>query len=76
MLQVPLCLGELFEHFKQSANKPSPVSWGVGLFILILRSFVINVWNQLSETAYFDSLRPGQHFFSHVGTDRPVLNQY
>ena len=23
MLQVPLCLDALFEHFKQSANKPS-----------------------------------------------------
>ena len=24
----------------------------------------------------FDSLRPGQQFFSYVGTDLPVLNQY
>ena len=24
MLQVPLCLDALFEHFKQSANKQSP----------------------------------------------------
>ena len=24
ILQVPLCLDVLFEHFKQSANKPSP----------------------------------------------------
>ena len=24
MLQDPLCLGALLEHFKQGANKPSP----------------------------------------------------
>ena len=24
----------------------------------------------------FDSLRPSQHFFSHVGTGLPALNQY
>ena len=24
MLQVPLCVDAIFEHFKQSANKPSP----------------------------------------------------
>ena len=25
---------------------------------------------------YFDSLRPSQYFFSHVGTGLPGLNQY